>query len=93
MPLYLNVGLLVLNIRYTRLKVDGVLSIVQDIKVVLALTVREFDVRPAYDEYDRLHPTKELKNVAGERAYQIACGAAHPADGFPCKVSLRESSS
>ena len=67
----------------------GQTLVVQDIKAVLAMTVREFDIRPAYDEYDKLHPTKEVKIVAGERAYQIASGAAHPADGFPCKVSLR----
>ena len=65
----------------------GQTLVVQDIKTVLAMTLREFDISPAYDEYDKLHPTKELKTVSGERAYQVAIGAAHPADGFPCKVS------
>lgn len=67
----------------------GQTLVVQDIKTVLAMTLRELDIRPAYEEYDKLHPTKELKTVFGERAYQIASGAAHPADGFPCRVSLR----
>ena len=61
-----------------------------DIKVVLALTVREFDIRDAYKEWDKLHPSKHIKTVNGERAYQISQGGAHPADGFPCRVSFRE---
>lgn len=60
----------------------------QDIKTVLVMTLREFDILPAYDEWDKSNPTKDLKTVFGERAYQISSGAAHPADGFPCKVSL-----
>jgi len=52
------------------------------------MTLREFDILPAYDEWDKSNPTKDLKTVFGERAYQISSGAAHPADGFPCKVSL-----
>lgn len=67
----------------------GQTLVVQDIKTVLAMTLREFDIRPAYEEYDKLHPTKELKIALGERAYQISSGAAHPADGFPCRVALR----
>jgi cytochrome P450 len=67
----------------------GQTLVVQDVKTVLAMTLREFDIRPAYEEWDRLHPTKQLKTVEGERAYQVSVGAAHPADGFPCKVSLR----
>ena len=60
-----------------------------DIKVVLALTVREFDIRDAYKEWDRLHPSEHIKTVNGERAYQISQGGAHPADGFPCRVRFR----
>lgn len=67
----------------------GQTLVMQDVKATLALTIREFDVRPAYKEWDELHPTKGLKTAWGERAYQIAAGASHPCDGFPCKVSLR----
>ena len=63
--------------------------VILELKVVLALTVREFDVRDAYEEYDRLHPRKGIMDVEGERAYQIDQGGAHPADRFPCRVSLR----
>lgn len=69
----------------------GQLSVMLEIKVVLALTVREFDIMPAYEEFDRLHPRKGLRTVDGERAYQIDEGAAHPADHFPCRVSVRDS--
>lgn len=65
-----------------------------DIKITLALTVREFDVASAYDEWDSLHPKEtkgKIKRVNGERAYQMQTGGAHPADGFPCRVRFRRS--
>lgn len=63
-----------------------------DVRVVLVMTVREFDIRDAYEEWDRLHPTKDIKTVRGERAYLVPSGGSHPADGFPCRVSLRTQS-
>ncbi|KAL7776975.1 hypothetical protein CFE70_007395 [Pyrenophora teres f. teres 0-1] len=62
-----------------------------DIKITLAMTVREFDVKDQYDEWDRLHPSSGIKTVFGERAYQVPQGAAHPVHGFPCKVTSRRS--
>jgi cytochrome P450 len=59
-----------------------------ELKIVLAMTAREFDIRSVYDEWDRLHPTQGLKTLNGDRAYQILSGAAHPSDGLPCRVSL-----
>ena len=61
---------------------------VLEVKLILALTVREFTVESAYDEWDRKEGTKGPKTVDGDRAYQILLGAAHPNDGFPCKVSV-----
>jgi hypothetical protein len=66
------------------------LMVMLEVKMILAMTVREFDVKPAYEEWDRLHPRKGLKTVDGERAYQIDEGAAHPVDHFPCRVYLRD---
>jgi cytochrome P450 len=60
-----------------------------ELRVVLALTVREFDIAGAYEEWDRMHPGSGIKKVDGERAYQIEKGGAHPANRFPCRVSLR----
>lgn len=59
-----------------------------EVRLILALTVREFTIESAYHEWDRLHSPKEPKTVTGDRAYQILLGAAHPNDGFPCKVSV-----
>lgn len=59
-----------------------------EIKLVLILTLREFRIESAYDEWDKMKLPKGPKTVDGDRAYQILLGAAHPSDGFPCKVSL-----
>jgi cytochrome P450 len=60
-----------------------------DIKITLAMMVREFDVHDQYAEWDQLHPSSKIKTVLGERAYQVPQGAAHPVHGFPCKISMR----
>lgn len=57
-------------------------------RVVLACVVREFDFKPAYDEWDSLHPRQGKKTYNGERAYQIESGAAHPVERYPCRVYL-----
>lgn len=59
-----------------------------ELKLVLVMTVRGLEVRSVYDEWDKLNPTKGMKTVNGDRAYQILSGAAHPSDGLPCRVSL-----
>ena len=59
-----------------------------ELKLVLIMTVREFEIKSAYEEWDRLNPSKGQKRVNGDRAYQILSGAAHPSDGLPCQVSL-----
>ena len=58
------------------------------LRVVLSLILRQFDFQDAYEEADT-HSKRGLKTYRGERAYQIDSGAAHPADFFPCKVSIR----
>lgn len=61
-----------------------------DLRTVFAMTVREFEIRAAYREWDLLHPnSRGSKTVRGERAYQIEKGGAHPADGLPCRATLR----
>ena len=60
-----------------------------EVKVVLVLTCREFDIQAAYDVWDLKHPKKGPKTVKGDRMYQVERIGAHPADGFPCKVQLR----
>ncbi|CAG8980589.1 hypothetical protein HYALB_00002587 [Hymenoscyphus albidus] len=64
--------------------------VMSELKVILALTAREFDVKDSYEEFDRLHPRKSIVTVDGERAYQFESGGAHPADHMPCRVFLRK---
>ncbi|KAL8631386.1 hypothetical protein Q9189_002896 [Teloschistes chrysophthalmus] len=64
-----------------------------ELKVILACLVRQFDFSPAYEEFDSLnHQTRRAKvtTYRGERAYQIEEGAAHPADHYPRRVSIRK---
>jgi len=62
--------------------------VMTELRVVLALLIREFDFKDAYDEWDSKN-RKDLRTVYGERAFQIEEGAAHPSDHYPCRVSLR----
>lgn len=57
-----------------------------EIKVMLALTLREFDFMDAYDEFDRMKGNPKGWNVNGQRAYMMRRGGGHPADFYPCKV-------
>lgn len=65
-----------------------------ELRVVLSLIAREFDFRPCYDEWDRLHSSKNTTALPttyrGERAYQVEGAATHPVDGYPCRVFLRK---
>lgn len=75
--------------RGLRMCIGQELAIIE-MKIVMALTMREFDVHSAYVEYDQLNRKGEnyVNSVDGERAYQIKLGSAHPSDGLPCKVVL-----
>lgn len=63
-----------------------------ELKVALVMTVRMFDIKPAYEEWDGLHPKEGIRTVEGNRAYQaeLGGGGAHPADGFPVRITLRK---
>ena len=65
--------------------------VMTELKIILACMVREFDFMPAYDEWDRLHPSKGPKTHRGDRAYQMEEAAAHPVEHYPCRVSMSES--
>lgn len=68
-------------------------------KAILALTLREFDVRTAFAEVGKLkgdgsgYPcdTAGVQEQFGEEMYQIQLGTAKPREGMPCRVSLRGS--
>jgi cytochrome P450 len=62
-----------------------------ELKVALLMTIRMFDIAPAYEEWDQLHPREGVKTVDGNRVYQaeMGGGGAHPVDGFPVRVTRR----
>jgi cytochrome P450 len=82
----------------------GQTLVYNEMRIALILTARKFDVAPAYEEWDALQLSQEgvlkklarhvglvgnpVKTVAGERAYQTIKAGAHPADGYPCLVTL-----
>ena len=61
-------------------------SVMTELKVILALIVRQFDFSPAYQEWDDLHPLggEGTRTYKGDRACQIEEGAAHSVDHYPC---------
>lgn len=64
-----------------------------ELKLVLVMMVRDFEIVDAYDEWDKsFGRRKRKKTVNGERAYQIQLGSARPSDGFPARVKAVEKS-
>lgn len=59
-----------------------------EIKVMLALTIRDFDFKDNYQEYDAMKGNPGDWNVNGQRAYMARRGGGHPADHYPCKVAF-----
>ena len=61
---------------------------ITEMKIVLALTVREFNIVEAYEEWDvkKGTPERNRAGVNGERVYQILRGGAHPSEFYPCRV-------
>ncbi|KAF7917420.1 uncharacterized protein EAE98_010183 [Botrytis deweyae] len=59
-----------------------------EIKLMLALTIRDFDFKDAYEEYDDMKGNPKGLNVNGQRAYMMLRGGGHPADHYPCKVAF-----
>ncbi|KAL9108427.1 MAG: hypothetical protein Q9227_006761 [Pyrenula ochraceoflavens] len=65
-----------------------------EIKIMLVLTVRDLEIRDAYQEWDLRRGrgwgwgegNSRVKTVEGERAFQIMRGGGHPSDFFPCRV-------
>jgi hypothetical protein len=66
----------------------------------MVLTLRQLDIRPAYDRLDRgekIEGLNPLYNTAvggvntflGERAYQMLVATAKPVNGFPATVRIR----
>lgn len=72
-----------------------------EMKVVLAITIREFDIRAAYDELHTLSNDGSLwakddsfrkgpQKVFDDEMYQILLAAAKPREGMPARVARRK---
>jgi hypothetical protein len=71
-----------------------------EIQIALVLTIRKFDITPRYEEWDAMRNIgiferlkvkfvgEPVKTVHGDRAYQTEKAGTHPADGYPCRVSM-----
>jgi hypothetical protein len=67
-----------------------------ELKMVLAMTIRQFDFKEAFAEVEKLRDDgsgypSDLSGVQeqfGEKAYQIQLGTAKPREGMPCRLSL-----
>ncbi|KAL6705889.1 hypothetical protein ACN47E_006349 [Coniothyrium glycines] len=75
-----------------------------EMKVLLALTLREFDIKATYDELQTLDNDGTLwsedpsfkkgpQKVFGEEMYQILLAAAKPSQGMPARVTRRQMNS
>ncbi|KAL8809789.1 MAG: hypothetical protein Q9223_002882 [Gallowayella weberi] len=61
-----------------------------ELKIFMVLTLRDFDIRPAYEDRDKLDgKDRSSLMVDGDRAYQVLVATAKPALGYPAKVSKR----
>ncbi|KAJ5691516.1 hypothetical protein N7488_012251 [Penicillium malachiteum] len=79
----------------------GQTLVYNEIRVVLAMSLRSFNISPAYDEWDALQLQKEglvgrltrqfqkpvPNTLNGERAYQTEL-AGYPKDDYPCRIEL-----
>lgn len=55
-----------------------------EMKVILVITLRRFEIKLAYKELDQVNAIKRTMNVRGERGYQIQ--RAQPSESLPCRV-------
>jgi hypothetical protein len=49
-----------------------------ELKVALAMIARMFNITPAYDQWDELHPKEGIKSVEGNRVNQSEMGGGEP---------------
>ena len=72
-----------------------------EMKVVLAMTLREFDFKTSYEELEALMGDGTLwakdasfrsgpMEVFGERMHQVLLAAGKPSEGMPCRVTKRD---
>ncbi|KAI9695022.1 MAG: hypothetical protein M1822_000639 [Bathelium mastoideum] len=55
-----------------------------EMKIILCLTIRMFNIQPTYEEWDRGKSKSKIRTVYEERGYQIQ--RAQPSEDLPCRV-------
>ncbi|KAI4276166.1 MAG: hypothetical protein L6R38_005734 [Xanthoria sp. 2 TBL-2021] len=61
-----------------------------ELKIFMVLTLRDFDIRPAYAEQDKIDgKDRSTHTIKGDRAYQVLIATAKPILGYPSKVTKR----
>lgn len=61
-----------------------------EMKIIMALMLRQFNFKAAYEELDAASGKEKLRTTPeGERAYQVCIASAKPSDGMPARVSRR----
>jgi hypothetical protein len=64
------------------------------IKLVLVLIVRKFDIELTWEEWDLMREKQGIKamkqTVEGERLYTTGKATTHPKDGAPVHLRLRQ---
>ncbi|KAL8744058.1 MAG: hypothetical protein Q9190_003660 [Brigantiaea leucoxantha] len=61
-----------------------------ELKIIMALILRDFDIKAAYEEQDKLDgKNNDSMNWNGDRAYQVLIATAKPANRFPAKATRR----
>ena len=58
-----------------------------EMKIVMVLVARDFDISVVYGELDKGKVGKGTRTVDGERAYQLGMG--QPSENLPCRVQKR----
>ncbi|KAF2802036.1 cytochrome P450 [Mytilinidion resinicola] len=85
----------------------GQTLVYNELRIILVLTARSFNIVPTYDEWDAMQLEQESKlgnmmqwgrskaavpkTVMGERAYPTSRAGGYPADGYPCRITLEKS--
>ncbi|KAH9863977.1 hypothetical protein J1614_009910 [Plenodomus biglobosus] len=73
-----------------------------EIRIVLIMTARTFQFKPAYEEWDQIQAQQaglwqkmmsrfsnaEMNTVYGNRVYQTEKAGTHPSEGYPCRVDV-----
>lgn len=58
-----------------------------EMKLVLAMTIRKFDIRATFQEWET-KKNQSPQSVNGEKGYQVFDGTNRPRAGFPCRITM-----